>query len=356
MKLPIIFSTEFGPLNIRKICILRLSAIGDVCHAVAAVERIQRQQPDIEITWIIGKVEHALVGDLPGVTFVVFDKRKMSESIRHLKQTLAGQVFDALCLMQVSFRANRLARHVKARVKLGFDWARSKELHALFCNKRIAPQQHAHVLEGFMGFVDALGIDRCESVRWHIPIPKSDQKWAEQQADELGEFAVISPAASKAERNWLAEQYAEVANHLQHKGVNVVLCGGPGKLDKALGEAIIACGANISKNYIGQTSLKQMLALLQQAKLVIAPDTGPAHMATTVNTPVIGLYAHSNPLRTGPYNDLNHVVSVYDEAIKEQKGKPWQQLNWNTRAKGTELMARIHTSMVVEKIDQLLAQ
>ena len=57
------------------ICILRLSAIGDVCHAVSAVQAIQRHYPAANITWVIGKVEAALLEGLPGVEFVFFDKK-----------------------------------------------------------------------------------------------------------------------------------------------------------------------------------------------------------------------------------------------------------------------------------------
>ena len=77
-------------------------------------------------------------------------------------------------------------------------------------------------------------------------------------------------------------------------------------------------------------------------------------MATTVGTDVIGLYAHSNPRRTGPYNNLSNVASVYDEVIQEQKSKGWQKLSWGTRAKGSELMQRISPEMVIAQIDALL--
>ena len=90
--------------------------------------------------------------------------------------------------------------------------------------------------------------------------------------------------------------------------------------------------------------------LLKHARLVIAPDTGPAHMATTVHTPVIGLYAHSNPRRTGPYSNIDSVVSVYDECVEEQRGKPWSALPWGTRAKGSQLMEKITVDMVKQKV------
>jgi heptosyltransferase I len=336
-----------------KLCILRLSAIGDVCHAVAMVERIQRSQPDIEITWIIGKLEHQLVGDMANIKFVIFDKKQGRAAYKKLKQDLAGQVFDTLFVMQVALRANLAALLIKAKQKIGFDWQRSKELHCLFANKRISPQPHAHVLDGFMAFADALGIPHVAKPQWHIPVAEPDLLWAMAQKAKWGDFVVISPAASKAERNWLPQRYAKIADYLHQHGKTVILCGGPGKLDQQLGEQISAHTQNIACNYIGQTSLKQMLALLAQASLVIAPDTGPAHMATAVGTPVIGLYAHSNPLRTGPYNNLDNVVSVYDEIVKEQKGKPWQQLNWGVRVKGEDLMARITIDQVIEQLVRL---
>ncbi|MDN4503015.1 glycosyltransferase family 9 protein [Alteromonadaceae bacterium BrNp21-10] len=340
----------------KKLCLMRLSAIGDVCHAVAMVERIQRHWPDCQITWIIGKIEYQLLATMPGIEFVQFDKSLGKQAFKKLRQDLGKQQFDALLVMQVALRANIAARQINAKVKIGFDWHRSKELHWLFTNRRISPQPHAHVLEGFMGFADALGVPAVDDLRWPIPVDAEAKTWAQQQCQALGEFVIISPAASKAERNWLPERYAAITDYLQAKGKKVVLCGGPGKLDQQISDAILQHTSAIAENYVGQTSLKHLLALIAEAELVIAPDTGPAHMATTVNTPVIGLYAHSNPRRTGPYRDLQRVVSVYDEVILKQTGKSWQQLPWGKRAKGADLMARISTQSVIDKIDQWLQQ
>lgn len=341
-------------LNIKSLCILRLSAIGDVCHAVAMVERIQRMTPQIKITWIIGKVEHQLVGDIPGVNFIVFDKRKGWDAFKTIRNELKGIRFDALFTMQVALRANLASLMVRAKIRVGFDWDRSKELHYLFTNKRIERQKFPHVLQGFMAFADAIGVPKVEHYQWHIPIPKDAEDWANEQSKQLGKYVVLAPSASKQERNWTAKGYAQTANYLTEKGYKVVLSGGPGELDRQLGEQICLFTDNIVMNYTGKTSLKQMLALLKNATLVIAPDTGPAHMATTVATPVIGLYAHSNPLRTGPFNNLQNVVSVYDTVIAKQKGVVWQDLPWGVRAKGGHLMEQIQFNQVKLRIDQLL--
>lgn len=333
---------------------MRLSAIGDVCHAAAMVNRIQQHWPDAEITWVIGKIEYQLVKLIPNVRFIIFDKSQGKAAVESLKQAVKGEVFDALLMMQVALRANLASRVIKARQRIGFDWARSKELHWWFANQRIRPHQHAHVLDGFMDFADALGVPPVAAPSWNIPVTPEDESWGKERAAELGNYVVIAPAASKAERNWLPERYARLANDLHEKGKKVVLCGGPGKLDKQTSQAILSHKAKISADFTGQTSLHQLLMLLKHATLVIAPDTGPAHMATTVGTPVIGLYAHSNPRRTGPYNNIEQTVSVYESCVLAQKGKPWDALPWGVRAKGQHLMAQISYQAVAQQVNEIL--
>jgi heptosyltransferase I len=282
------------------ICVLRLSAIGDVCHAVSAVQAIQRHYPQAKITWVIGKIEASLLEGLPGVELVVFDKQQGQAAYAKIRQTFKHKQFDVLLHMQVAFRANLLAACIPAKVKIGFDWQRAKEGHSLFINKRIDPQQQAHVLEGFRSFAQAIGVPNYQP-QWQMPILEADRAFAKQHIPHLGNTLVISPAASKAERNWLPERYAQVAHCAYEKGFAVVLTGGPSQLEQQLMQHIMRCVDFPITNLVGKTTLKQLLCILERASLVIAPDTGPAHMAVTVGTPVIGLYAHSNPARTGPY-------------------------------------------------------
>lgn len=335
-----------------KLCILRLSAIGDVCHAVAMVSAIQRHKPDVQITWVIGKIEHQLVSHLPNIRFVVYDKSKGKQAKLEVQQSLQDTVFDSLFVMQVALRANLLSRVIKAKQRVGFDYKRSKEGHSLFINKRIAPRTHAHVLDGFMGFAETLGVPVLEKPKWHLKPLAKDEQWVTQKF--TNKFAVISPAASKAERNWLPERYAEIANYLTQQGLEVVLCGGPGQLDRDTAQAILSHTNNIKHNLVGDTTLTQLLAVLGKAELVLAPDTGPAHMATTQGTPVVGLYAHSNPRRTGPYNSLLTTASAYDKCVQKQFGKSWQMLPWGKRAKGKDLMAEISVQEVKSMIQRVL--
>ncbi|MEZ9594403.1 glycosyltransferase family 9 protein [Shewanella sp. 10N.261.52.F9] len=336
-------STSIDLSNAESLCLLRLSAIGDVCHAVAMVQAIQRRYPQLKITWILGKVEYQLLQHLEGVEFVIFDKSQGWRSYFNLKRALKGRKFDVLLHMQIALRATIASLAIRAKIRIGFDRFRAKEGQWLVTNHAIEPQATPHVLEGFMGFAKAVGVtDLAPS--WNIPVPATDTEFAKALIPDESQVLVICAAASKAERNWLSERYAAVADYAVTKGYRVMLCGGPTALEKELAEKIQAATKSVLENQVGKTSLLQLLAILKQASVVLAPDTGPAHMAVTQGTPVIGLYAHSNPGRTGPYTSLDSVVSVYDKVIHEQKQG---EIPWGTRAKGEHLMARIDVNSVI---------
>ncbi|BBN80775.1 glycosyl transferase [Pseudoalteromonas sp. A25] len=318
------------------------------------MQAIQATHPNASITWVIGKVEAMLLADLPGVKFVIFDKKQGKAAYKTLKQTFKGQQFDVLLHMQVALRANLAARCIPAKLKIGFDKGRSKELHSLFINRRIEPQSEPHVLEGFQNFARAIGAN-CGKPTWNMPVAEQDKEQAKTLLADLKQrIFVISPAASKAERNWLPERYAALAEHAAVQGFSVVITGGPTPLEEALAADIIQHAQCEIKNLVGKTQLKTLLCVLERASLVLAPDTGPAHMAVTVGTPVIGLYAHSNPARTGPYLYQDYVVEVYHQNLLTQKGKTAQQLPWGTRVKGSDLMAQISTEQVITMFERVV--
>ena len=341
--------------KINTICILRLSAIGDVCHAVAAVQAIQTVHPNASITWVIGKIEHKLLEGLPGVDFIIFDKALGRQAYKQLKSDLNGRQFEVLLHMQVALRANIAAKIIPAKRKIGYDWQRAKELHTLFTNDRIKAQTQAHVLESFFAFAEKLGVPESakHKLSWNIPVSLEDIQFAETHIPTDQRTLIIAPSASKAERNWTTEGYANIANYAVSKGFTVLLCGGPSEDEKQLGNDIQALAQAPITSLIAQTSLKQMLSLLKRANIVIAPDTGPTHMAVTQGTPVIGLYAHSNPKRTGPYLYQDYVVEVYHKHLLKQHHKTDSQLPWGTRVKGKNLMQDISIDSVIEQFDRI---
>ena len=285
----------------RSVCILRLSAIGDTCHVVPVVRTLQHAWPTTQLTWIIGKTEARLMSLIEGVEFITVDKRARLAGLAALRRQLQGRQFDVLLHMQLSLRASLAARSVAARVKLGFDRARAGELQWLFTTARIAPRGREHVLDGFAGFPAALGIGE-RLLRWDVPLPEAARAYAARLIPDQRPTLVISPCSSHERRNWRPERYAAVAAHAAARhGMQVILAGGPSELERRTGAAIEAACPVPLTNQIGQDTLPQLLALLARATVLVSPDAGPAHMATMVGTPVVGLYAATNPARSGPY-------------------------------------------------------
>jgi heptosyltransferase I len=353
-------ATSIMTASPKSICILRLSALGDVCNAVAAVQAIQTRHPDCKITWIIGKVEFQLLKHLPDIEFIVFDKRGGKAAVKEFKQTIARYHFDILLHMQVALRANYLAWLIRAKRKIGYDWVRAKEAHSLVVSERIKPiaqRKRWHVLDSFMDFAQAAGATEsdCYPPRWNIPVPDADKRFALETLDSEKPAFIICPAASKEERCWLPERYAEVAHYAHRRGLHVVLCGGPAPLDMALAQAIQNhCKVQLT-DLVGKTTLTQMFALLGEAMFVLAPDTGPAHMANAQGTTVIGLYAHSDPNRTGPYGSLQYVANAYAYHVEKQLNTAPEKTKWGQRVKGSDLMSHISVSDVTTLLDHALA-
>ncbi|MGE5167555.1 MAG: glycosyltransferase family 9 protein, partial [Deltaproteobacteria bacterium] len=122
----------------QSLCLLRTSALGDVTHVVPLVRTLQGTWPQTRLTWIVGKLEHKLVGDIPGVEFIVFDKAAGWRGFAALRRQLTGRRFDVLLHLQVALRANLVSALVRADLRVGYDRARSRDLHGLFVNRRIA--------------------------------------------------------------------------------------------------------------------------------------------------------------------------------------------------------------------------
>ncbi len=110
--------TDLVPKNI---CILRLSALGDVTHTVPVVRAIQKSWPDTKITWVCGRLEHKLLSGLKGVCFIALDKKAGWHGYQDLRRKLRGERFDVLLHMHVSARANLAAAFIRADVRLGWD-------------------------------------------------------------------------------------------------------------------------------------------------------------------------------------------------------------------------------------------
>lgn len=346
-----IYPLTYPPASL---CILRLSAIGDVSHVLPTLRVLQRSWPDTAITWIIGKAELPLVEDIHGVDFIVYDKSLGWKAQHQLFATLKDRRFDLLFNMQASLRASLASLAVRAPLRIGFDRKRAKGLQWLFTNRKIAAVPHQHVLDSFLEFPKALGLDTSE-IRWDIPIPEAAHAKAKELLPKKQPFLVINPCSSmrtRNYRNWDVSSYAKIIDFSSEKyGLCTVLTGGPSYREQDYASQIAEAAQAKPCNLVGRTSLKELLAVLSQARVVIAPDTGPVHLANALGTPVVGLYATSNPDRTGPYLNHDLTINSYPLAVQKEFGKNVDDIAWGRRVRNPDAMQLINNEAVQEKLE-----
>lgn len=337
----------------KSICILRLSAIGDICHTLPVVRTIQANWPQTKITWIIGKTEYELIKNIPDINFIIFDKKNGFKEYLKIRTQLNNIEFDVLLHMQMSLRASLVSLMINSKIKIGFDRKRAKDGQWLFTNKKINHIPHQHVIESLFGFSEILGIKEHKYV-WDIPIPEMDRKSANALIGNRSNYVIISPCSSKDYRNWHTQGYASIADYITEKyHYDVILTGGNSEIEKQYGNEIVRSSKFPPLNLIGQTNLNELLSIIEGAKCMLSPDSGPAHMSTAMGTPVIGLYATTNPDRARPYSSANWVVNRYPDAIYKKHHKQVKDMPWGTRVRDSWAMELITENDVTQKIDQL---
>lgn len=283
------------------------------------------------------------------VDFRVYDKRDGWRGARRLRQSLA-EPFDALLVLQTALRAGVLSRMVKARVRVGYDPARSRDLHGWFVNRRIRSGPETHVVDVLQRFLDAIDVPPA-TLRWDLPITDDARRFAEQRLGSRPTL-IVSPCSSHPQRDWLADRYAAVIDHAaDHLGLHPVLCGGPTGRERDMGAAIEQASGTAITNLIGRDTLPQLAALLARASVVITPDSGPAHIANAVGTDVIGLYAATDPRRSGPYNSLRWCVDKHEEAWDKLSPVPAHRRRWGYKVEREGVMSLISVADVIERLE-----
>jgi len=337
------------------ICIVRLSALGDVVMVLPLIKMLRRCWPDARITWIVGRAALPLVASLAdeGIELIAIEKPHRLKDYLALRRLMKGRVFDALLCLQASWRANFIYPCIRAHRKIGYSADRAKDLHALFVRERIpsAPPR-SHIIDGFFQFAETLGGTRDASdyaAPWGLTIAP------DARAQSL---LAVAHCASKPERNWTPESYAAVIAHAWrvHK-MPAVLLGGPAENDRAMSAQIrqnLAAKIPIT-DLTGQTSISQLAAIIQRCAVLLAPDTGAVHIARALGRPVIGLYAVAPATRTGPYLKTEYCIDKFAEAVvRFTNNKNAADTPWSFRVHDPRAMQLITADEVCAQLDRFI--
>lgn len=338
----------------KSVCILRLTALGDCINAFGIINAIHEDYPEVKLKWIIdSRFSSLFVSDgepIVPLAPVEIKKQGLLKSVISLRKEMKGDSYDALLNMQTSIKASVLSTAVKARNKYGYDAERSREGQSLFINHRINKPESPHVLSGFISFARTAGFEGIQP-KWNYHLTQDEIDTAKKLIPQHKKILVIAPASAKTEKNWTADGYTQIGQYAVEKGFHVVIVGGKGSIETELCSSIADKLRDNCTNLCGKTSLRILAAVISIASVVISPDSASMHLASSLNIPVIGLFAIHNPDRVGAWNFRKYEVSVYAQMAKAELGD--KEAGWRYRVKNRDAMKSIDIRKVIESFDRI---
>jgi lipopolysaccharide heptosyltransferase I len=300
----------------QRILLIKPSALGDIVHTLPVLNLLRRRWPTARISWLIGSAFAGLVRGHPQLDEVItFDRNRFAhgwynpraaiELVRFLKD-LRQQNFDLVIDLQGLLRSGMLTSITRAPVRNGFSNAR--ELAHLFYTHHVpVDTMEQHAIERYLNVAESLGCGRGP-VEFHFHADEQDRARVNELLHGLDRFAVLLPGTNWLTKRWPVENFAALVRPLSERfGLSTVIAGGPDVT--AIAEQITSADGTIV-NLVGKTSLRELVVLLERASLVIANDSGPMHIASALNKPLVTMFGPTNPIRTGPYQRMDSVVRV----------------------------------------------
>ncbi len=279
----------------KRILVLRLSALGDVIHTIPAVAALG----EARVSWVVEAPYRELVEIVAGVEAIPVRMkpwgRKPIASRKDMRAALqAMRGADVSIDFQGLVKSAMLGWLAGAKERIGFDKHAIREKPALlFTNRKVNVDTRQHVVDQNLELARG-GQAGVPVLHWSA-FPEDPENKLAAYRDAI----VILPGAGKPEKLWPADRFRELAQRL---GDNTVVAWGPG--ERELAEAI---GGRVAP----PTNLRELAWLLHNAALIIGADTGPLHLAAALGTRVIGLYGPTDPRRNGPYGQIEHCVDEF---------------------------------------------
>lgn len=296
-------------MSIDRICIVMMSAVGDAVHVLPVINAIKRSHPSSRITWVLQPGPASLVKNHPSIDeIILFDRKNKLQSFRSVVGSLRERHFDLLIDLQVYFKAGVITALSGARRRLGFDLPRARDANWLFTSERIPVHPVQHVQDQYFEFLTHLGIDP-EPVEWGLGPTDAERAW---QSEFMSRFdrpvASIVVATSKRSKDWMPERWAQVCDILHERyGLMPVLVGGDSDRERDAAHSIITRSRHQPHSALG-SGLRNLVSILDASEIVLAPDTGPLHVAVALDRPVISLMGYTDPRRTGPYRRFQDLI------------------------------------------------
>ena len=310
----------------RNILIVRLSAIGDVIHALPCLHALREAFPNAHIGWLVEELSAPLLQGHPELDelFVIPKKRWRAHPVRTffngeqpaMIRRLRRTRWDVAVDLQGLTKSGVPLRLSGARLRIGYGDEDGRELNKIFTNRRVVPPPEArHVVERNLALLAELGIHvPSDNIHCRFPDFSAERQALSPFVESLGRprYIALYPGAGWETKKWPPAHFASLARLLSDPArapkaaeLPKILIWGPG--EESLCREIIDNAHLPAENLTTAppTNLRELAALLQKAAVVVGGDTGPVHLAAALQVPVVGIYGGSDPVRNGPWGSGN---------------------------------------------------
>ena len=335
------------------ILVVKLSAIGDVIHALPVSYAIKEQYPEAHLTWVVEQAAYAILADNPCIDeLILFEKAKFRSiggflrEIGPFRRRLRTRRYDASLDLQGLFKSAAIAWNAGAKLRIGT--ANMREGAHLVSRPVRGAHVEGHIVERYLDVARALGC-RVGEVRFPVSVSDRDRMAADtllarEGVQEGRPFVAFAVGANWPNKRWPVEHFAALADRLYHAHYVPVLVGG-GRLDATLAEDILRASEIPPVNLVGRTNLKQLAHVFTRAALVLGGDTGPVHLAAGLRVPTVMLMGPTDANRNGPYGQLQNAIEV---------DRPCRGCWKRACPKGLDCLAAISVDAVAAKIGAAL--
>lgn len=303
-----------------RILIVRLSALGDIVHALPVLAELRQAFPSAAIDWVVDARHSAFFTYVEGVNRRLVVRAATASSHENVV-TFAGnagllsvvrfmrqQQYDIAFDLQGLIKSAALAGLSGAARVIGFAPGRLREPQAAwFYSEAIGSPADAHVVHKNLGTLGVVGITPGEP-RFPLRVPASAV--ADEISGRFGRYVVLNPGGGWPNKRWPPSRLGELAIRIRDRFElgSIVIWG---RREEALADAVVAASDEAAVR-APATGLGDLIALSARASLMVSGDTGPLHIAAALDTPVVGLFGPTVPSRNGPWDGDDEVVSRSD--------------------------------------------
>lgn len=299
-----------------RILIVRMSALGDIVHALPVLAALRETFPSAEIDWLADQRYIGVLDWVEGLTLRIAGRPGLMQAINVMR----GRDYDVAIDLQGLLKSAAMAQLSGARRVIGFETAALRERGAAwFYSETSVVPPGAHIIQKNLSVLARMGISP-PPVRFPFIVPDSAvarQIVSDAAARGPGPLVLMNPGAGWPNKRWEPARFGAVAAAIRDERAwpTFVLWG---RDESALADAVVEHSHGAATR-APETTLGDLLALTSRAALMISGDTGPTHIAAAMGTPLVGLYGPTWPERNGPWDPNDVVVSQASRCVCHHK-------------------------------------